>query len=98
MWKTIEANSNLIQTQTDKAVLIKLPKTDWTFWHPKKCIKTVGKNRYKLLISYTNDFKFKIFRTSKKTFQKLDESELNVEEFEAYFIKKEESEEESTEE
>lgn len=62
MWKSIEANSNLVQIKTDKAVLIKLPKSDLTFWHPAKCIRTSGKNGYKFSISYTDSFEFKCFR------------------------------------
>ncbi len=62
MWKSIEANSNLIQAQTDKAILIKLPKSDLTFWHPSKCVRTNGKKGYKLSISYTDSFEFKCFR------------------------------------
>jgi hypothetical protein len=62
MWKSIEANSNLIQTKTDKAVLIKLPKSDLRFWHSSKCVRTGGKSGYRLSISYTDSFEFKCFR------------------------------------
>jgi hypothetical protein len=62
MWKQIEANSNLIQHDTGSAVLIKLPKSDLKFWHPKKCVRTGGKNGYKMTISYTDSFSFKCER------------------------------------
>lgn len=65
MWNTIQANRNLIQAQTDKAVLIKLPKTDWMFWHPAKCVRLEGKGGYLLKISYTSEFKIKLFRQGK---------------------------------
>lgn len=62
MWKKLEANSNLIQHDTGNAVLIKLPKSDLKFWHPKKCVRTSGKNGYRMSISYTDDFEFKCER------------------------------------
>lgn len=61
-WKSIKANSNLIRATTEKAILIKLPKTDWMFWHPAKCVRVAGKGGYLMTISYTEDFQFKIFR------------------------------------
>ena len=45
-WIQVTANSNLIQTKTEKAVLIKLPKSKLMFWHPAKCVRTNGKNGY----------------------------------------------------
>jgi len=87
-WKTVKANSNLIQSSTGKAVLIKLPKSELMFWHPAKCVKQSGKGGYLMEISYTDEFKFKAFRNGKgkSTFNvKIEEKELNSAEFEAYF-------------
>lgn len=87
-WKSVKANSNLIQAQTSTSVLIKLPKSELTFWHPAKCVKQSGKGGYLMEISYTDEFKFKAFRNGKgiSTFNvKIEEKELNSEEFEAYF-------------
>lgn len=97
MWKQVKANSNLIQTTTDKAVLIKLPKSDFKFWHPAKLVKTYGKNNYILEINYTNDFKFKCFKngSGSKSMEKTAEIELNVKEFEAYFEAQKEQKNES---
>ncbi len=88
MWKNVIANSNLIQHETDKAVLIKLPKSELMFWHPRKCVRTSGKGGYRLTISYTDDFSFKAFRNGKGRYnkmEKIEERELSVPEFEEFF-------------
>lgn len=88
MWKQVTANSNLIQTETDRAVLIKLPKSELMFWHPKKCVRTSGKGGYRMSISYTDDFEFKAFRNGKGKHnfkEKIEERELSVPEFESFF-------------
>lgn len=94
MWKKVIANSNLIQAETPKAVLIKLPKSEFLFWHPAKCVRTDGKGGYRLSISYTDDFKFKIFRNGKGRYnshEKIEEREITSKEFEAYFGKEEDA-------
>lgn len=88
MWKNIKANSNLIQASTEKAVLIKLPKSEFLFWHPAKLVKTMGKNSYLMSIGYTNEFIFKVFRNGKGQYNKttkIEEKTLSISEFEAYF-------------
>ena len=80
-WKKIAVNSNLIQHTTDKAVLIKQPETDFTFWHPKKLIKIKGKNGYLIDISYNDDFTFEFFRTSTKTYERLEKKEVSANDF-----------------
>lgn len=88
MFKNITANSNLIQTQTATAVLIKLPKSEYMFWHPKKCVRISGKNGYRMSIGYTPTWNFKIFRNGKgktTSFTKIDEREITAEQFESYF-------------
>lgn len=87
-WKNLEANSNLIQTDTGTAVLIKIPKQDFVFWHPAKLVRTSGKNGYKMSIGYTDDFTFKIFKQGKgkyNKFAKIDEREITAEKMRAYF-------------
>lgn len=96
-WKKVNANSNLVQTQTDRAVLIKLPKSEFKFWHPAKCVRFSGKNNYRMTISYTDEFKFKCFKSGKGKHNfkdKIAEMELDTKEFEKYFnVENEESEE-----
>ena len=41
MWHNIQFNANLIQHQTERAVLIKLPEEKRQFWHPIKCVHFV---------------------------------------------------------
>lgn len=78
-WKKITINANLIKYSTDKAVLIKLPKTDFCFWHPKKLVRESSKGKgYWLDISFTNDFIFKCERKSEKTRQVLDSKEYSA--------------------
>lgn len=87
-WKNITANSNLIQVETNKAVLIKLPKSEFVFWHPSKLVRTSGKNGYHMSIGYTDDFTFNIFKQGKGRYnktEKISEHQISVEELEAYF-------------
>jgi len=87
-WKNIITNSNLIQATSSNGVLIKLPKSDFKFRHPAKCVTTSGKNGYRMSISYTDEFKFKCFKTGNgkyNRFDKIAEEELNAAQFEKYF-------------
>lgn len=84
-WLKVKANSNLIQAETDRAVLIKLPKTELCFWHPSKLVKYSGKKGYKITISYTDGWKFIAKRTSQKTKAILEEREIPAEKFPSYF-------------
>lgn len=87
-WKNITANSNLIEFTTDKSILIKLPKSDFVFWHPSKLVRVNGKNNYRMSIGYTDSFTFNIFKQGKGQYnktQKIAEKQITVEEFEAYF-------------
>jgi hypothetical protein len=71
-WNKIAANSNLIQQDTGRAVLIKVPKTDWLFWHPSKCVRTSGKSGYRMTISFTDSFEFKLFKNGKGRYNKFE--------------------------
>lgn len=68
-WERIQIDSNCIETSTYKAVLINMPKTSnykgYSFWHPAKCCRHVGKNDFLLQISFTDEFEFKLRKTGK---------------------------------
>lgn len=63
-WQSLIFNSQNIEKETARAVLIKLPHSSkfdgWSFWHPKKLIKDAGGKGYFLSLSYTDDWEFKI--------------------------------------
>lgn len=87
-WIQIKANSNLIQTTTEKAVLIKLPKQELMFWHPTKCVRTNGKGGYLMTINFTEDFKFNCFRNGKgktTSFTKIEEVVYSAKEIQEAF-------------
>ena len=87
-WNKVIANSNLIQAETAKAVLIKLPKSELKFWHPAKCVRTSGKGGYRLEISFTDNWKFNLFRNGKGKYNfkdKIDEREIDAKEFTEFF-------------
>ncbi len=89
MWENIETN-NLIQAESEKAFLLKIPKEDWLFWHPKKLIRFSGKNNYRMSFGVCNDMKFKIFKNGKgrfNKFEKISEKEINLDELKEYFKK-----------
>lgn len=78
-WHQVEGNSNLIQAQTEKAYLIKLPKSEFQFWHPKKLVRLQGKNDYHMTVSFGDEWRFKIFRNGKgkyNSFEKIEEKEI----------------------
>ena len=60
MWHNIKLNSNLVQTETERAVLIKLPKEEFKFWHPKKCVRNAGGGM--ISIGIADDMTIKCFR------------------------------------
>ena len=58
-WKKVIVNSQNIVRETDKAVLIKLPKSKEMFWHPKKLFRVSKKgNGYWNEMSFTEEFNF----------------------------------------
>lgn len=83
-WKSFQINKNLIETETAKAVLVKMPHSGkydgWKFWHPRKCVHN-GANSAALRLSYTDEFKFRVFKQmDKKPFSKLAEKHLTPDE------------------
>ena len=82
-------NSNAIQADTGKAILIKLPKSDFCFWMPSRMVRTSGKNGYQLSVWFPNDsWEIKAQRTSDKTHKVLDEKVYSPTQLaEAYNIK-----------
>ena len=72
VWKTLEFSSEDIRFETEKAMLLELPKhccatldlaVGHKFWHPKKVIRQIrlesGENAWSMAISY--DFRVKMF-------------------------------------
>ena len=96
-WDKVTINSNCVQRQTEKAVLIKIPKEDLFFWHPAKCVRFSGKNNYLTTFSFTDEFVFKVFKNGNRKFnsnEKIYEAEYSAEKFvEEFFTKEEENEE-----
>lgn len=89
-WKNIYISKNNIETETARAVLIKMPnKSDYAsyiFWHPAKLVRESRGG--KVSIGYTDDFKFKIFKNGNgkyNRFDKIDEKEISAEEIEEAF-------------
>ena len=79
MWKNLTLNANAIQASTDKAVLIKIPKKELSFWHPAKLVRKRG---YQISVGYTDAFKFEGKRTSKTTFKVLGTQTFSAKEME----------------
>lgn len=92
MWNSIKINGQNIEKQTANAVLINMPKNSsysgFKFWHPVKCVRTVGGKGYFVSFSYTNDWKFKLIKNGKGKWNKfdvIDEMELTPTEMEDAF-------------
>lgn len=87
MWKKISINLNQIKYETGRAILIAFPNNSdlkgYQFWHPSKLVRE-GVHKACVSLSYTDEFIFQIFKTNKK-FEKINETEINAEEFEEAF-------------
>lgn len=92
MWERIQIESSLIETSTDSSVLINMPSKSeykgFSFWHPAKCCRSIGKSAYLLQISFTKDFKFTLKKYGKGKFnwaQVLKEKTIDSEELKSAF-------------
>lgn len=90
-WKNININKQNIETETGRAVLIKMPNNSdyagFKFWHPAKCVRE-GKHSYAASLGYTDEFTFKLFKNGNGKYNKyevIEEIEIGVEEFEEAF-------------
>lgn len=85
-WKNININRNLIKHDTGVAVLIAMPHSSdydgWFFWHPEKLIRN-GRNKAAVSLGYNDSFTFRLLKYKGKL--KVDEQEIDVEEFEDAF-------------
>lgn len=84
----IKFNSNLIQWETEKAYLIKLPKSDYQFWITKKLIKRYGKNSYQVNMFVPKGLQVKVQKMGKGQYNKkeiISEKTLQYEKFIEYF-------------
>lgn len=85
MWKNIIINENQIETTTERSALVKVPNSDWKFWHPLKCLHSNG-NQYSL--GYTDNFTFRLFKNGNgrhNKFEKVAEKEVGADEIEELF-------------
>lgn len=90
-WRSINIYKNQIETETAKAVLVKMPRscryTGWVFWHPRKLVRD-GRNDAAVEISYTDRWSFNVYKMSPKPpFVKLATKRIDVAEFEKMFEK-----------
>lgn len=81
------ANSNLIKWETEKAYLLKLPKSQYKLWISKRFARVLP-NEYQIKIRIPNNFKTKIFKNGEGRYNKyyiVSEKEIDAEELLKYF-------------
>lgn len=90
-WKNININSNQIETDTGKSVLIKMPNNSeyagYMFWHPSKLVRN-GRHSASYSLGYTDEFIFKLKKYGNGKWNKrevIHEIEISAEEFEEAF-------------
>lgn len=73
-WYKVRFNVQNIITETDKAVLIQMPHSSaydgFKFWHPAKLIRDVGDQGDAKAFSFTDSFKFKLFKNGQGKYNK----------------------------
>ena len=92
MWEKIRFNIQNIEKETDKAILIKLPKksnySGWVFWHPSKLVRLEGGKGYHYSFSFTEEFNFRLIKYGKGKYNKneiIDEVNLDCEKIKEIF-------------
>lgn len=75
-WHKLILNTQNIEAETERAVLIKMPHSSYydgfKFWHPKKplYLRESGGNSHLLILSFTDDFEFKLFKNGNGRYNK----------------------------
>ena len=91
MWKKIKINKNQIKHETGRSTLINFPKNStlsgMSFWYPSKLISD-GSHSACLSLSYNDNFQIKATKYGKgkrNKFEKIEECEISIEDFESAF-------------
>ena len=92
VWHKVTFNTQNIETETAKAVLIACPhKSDYdgyVFWHPAKLVRDAGSKGWDKSFSFTDEFEFNLKKYGKGKYNKsqvIDEVTLSADEIAAVF-------------
>lgn len=88
-WKKIRVNTQNIEAETGKAVLIKMQHSSdydgYKFWHPAKCVRP-GSNTFEVEVSFSEGWEFKLFKNGQGKYnsrEKIAETVIDAETMEA---------------
>ena len=70
MWQKVTMQSNLVKGETERAFLVKLPKSEFMFWYPKKLTSFKGKNDYLMVLTMKEDMELNIFKNGNGMYNK----------------------------
>lgn len=88
-WKTISVPSTLIECIREKNYLLKVPNSEYYFWHPIYWVELKGHKSQLVHIKYSNDYMFTIFKcdvSPNNFYTRKEGKKVNVAEFEKYFF------------
>lgn len=88
-WKMIKIEEKQIIAETEKAILFKIPKQDFLFWHSIKLVRESKNDDNFVTLSFTDEFVFNVFKngTIDNNFEKESEQNYKANDFIAKFFK-----------
>lgn len=63
-------NNSQIEWETEKAMLIKIPKSSYRFWYPKVFIQACNNKKTRYRVALSDEFEYRLFKKGDKIYNK----------------------------